>query len=109
MEKEWGFPGDSDGKESACNVGHLGLIPGWGRSSGEGNGHLLQYSRLENPIDRGAWWAIVRGMARAGQDLMAKPHVLATVWSSCSLNIFHLMEVSVPTRQLMCSDSEYYL
>ena len=45
-------------KKSACNVGHLGLTPGSGRSPGEGNGNPLQYSCLENPTDRGAWWAI---------------------------------------------------
>ena len=44
--------------ESSCNAGDLGLIPGLGRSPGEGNGNLLQYSYLENPMDRGAWWAI---------------------------------------------------
>ena len=48
------FPGGSDGKVSAYNVGDLGSIPGLGRSSGEGNGNPLQYSCLENPIDRGA-------------------------------------------------------
>ena len=52
-----GFPGGSDGKESTCNVGDLGSIPGLGRSPGEENGNLLQYSCLENPMDRGAWWA----------------------------------------------------
>ena len=51
-----GFPGGSDGKESACNSGALGLIPESGRSPGEGNGNTLQYSCLENPMDRGAWW-----------------------------------------------------
>ena len=50
------FPDGSDGKESACNVGNLGLIPGSGRYPGEGNGNTLQYSCLENSIDRGAWW-----------------------------------------------------
>ena len=49
-----GLPVGSDGKESACNLGDLGLIPGLGRSSGEGNGNLLQYSCLENSKDRGA-------------------------------------------------------
>ena len=48
-------PGGSDGKESAYNEGDLGSIPGLGRSSGEGNGDLLQYSCLENPLDGGAW------------------------------------------------------
>ena len=46
-----GFPGDSDGKESACNVGDLGSVPGLGRSPGEGSGHLFQYSGLENSMD----------------------------------------------------------
>ena len=49
------FPGGSDGKASACNVGDLGSIPGPERSPGEGNGNPLQYSCLENPMDRGAW------------------------------------------------------
>ena len=48
-------PGGSDGKASACNSGELGSIPGWGRSSEEGNGNPLQYSCLENPMDGGAW------------------------------------------------------
>ena len=50
-----GFPGGSDGKESVCNVGDLGSISGLGRSPGEGNGYPLQYSGLENSMDRGAW------------------------------------------------------
>ena len=49
-----GFPGDSDSKESACNAGDPGLIPGSERSPGEGNGYALQYSFLENSIDRGS-------------------------------------------------------
>ena len=56
--------GGSDGKESACNAGDLGLIPGLGRCPGEGNGYPLQYSCLENPMDRGAWWATVYGAQR---------------------------------------------
>ena len=57
MPKEiiWGFPGGSDGQVSTCNAGDPGLIPGWGRSPGEGNGNLLQCSWLENSMDRGAW------------------------------------------------------
>ena len=58
-----GFPGGSDGKESACNSGDLGLIPGLGRSPGEGNDYPLQYSGLENSMDRGAWQATVQGHA----------------------------------------------
>ena len=52
-----GLPGGSDGKESTCNAGDPGLIPGWERSPGEGNGYPRQYSGLENPMDRGAWRA----------------------------------------------------
>ena len=53
-----GFPGGSLGEESACSAGDLGLTPGSGRSPGEENGYPLQYSSLENPMDRGAWQAI---------------------------------------------------
>ena len=55
--KLWRLPWWLSGKESACNAGDSGSIPGSGRSSGEGNGYPLQYSYLENPMDRGAWWA----------------------------------------------------
>ena len=58
-----GFPGDSDGKRSFCKPGDPGLIIGSGRSPGEGNGYPLKYSSLENPMDRGACWAIVLGVA----------------------------------------------
>ena len=58
------FPGGSDGKASAYNAGDPGLIPGLGRSPGEGNGNPLQYSCLENLIDRGAWWAAVHGVTK---------------------------------------------
>ena len=51
----WDFPGGSEVKASACNVGDLGSIPGSGRSSGEGNGDPLQYSCVENPLDGGTW------------------------------------------------------
>ena len=61
-----GFPDSSVGKESACNVGDLGLIPGLGRSLGEANGYPLQYSCLENPMDRGAWRAVIHGVAKSG-------------------------------------------
>ena len=63
-----GFPGGSDGKESACNAGDPGLIPRTRRSPGEGNGNPLQYSCLENPMDRGAWWTAVHGSQRVGHD-----------------------------------------
>ena len=60
-----GLPCGSDGKESACNAGESGLIPGSERSSEEGNGNLLQYSCLENSMDRGAWWATVHEVAKS--------------------------------------------
>ena len=62
-------PGGSDGKESACNVGQLGSIPGSGSSLGEGNGNPLQYSYLENPMDRGAWQATVHGVTKSRTQL----------------------------------------
>ena len=60
-----GFPGGSEVKVSACNMGDLGSIPGSGRSPGEGTGNLLQYSCLENPTDGEAWWATVHGVAKS--------------------------------------------
>ena len=60
-----GFPGGSVVKASARNAGDLDSIPGSGRSPGEGNGNPLQYSCLENPMDGGAWWAIVHGVAKS--------------------------------------------
>ena len=62
--QEENFPGGSDGKESACNLGCLGLVLGSGRSPGEGNGYPLQYSCLENSMDRRAWWASVHVIAK---------------------------------------------
>ena len=64
-----GFPGSSDGKESACSAGDLGLIPGSGRYPGERNGYLLQYCCLENPTNRGAWWSRVHGIAKSWTQL----------------------------------------
>ena len=59
-----GFPGSLGSKESACNAGDTGLIPGSGRSPGEGNGFLLQHSCLENSMDRWAWQAMVHGVKK---------------------------------------------
>ena len=60
-----GFPGGIDGKDSTCNAGDLRSIPGLRRSPGEGNGDPLQYSFLENSMDRGAWWAIVHRVKKS--------------------------------------------
>ena len=62
-------PGGSDGKESAYNAGDPGSIPGSGISPGEGNRNLFQYSCLENPKDRGAWWATPHGVAKSWTQL----------------------------------------
>jgi len=59
--RSWGFLGGSDGEESAYDAGDLSSTPGSGRSPGEGNSYPLQYSYLENSMDRGAWWATVHG------------------------------------------------
>ena len=64
-----GLPGGSVGKESTCNVGDLGLIPGLGRSPRGGHGNPLQYSGLENPMDRGLWQAIVHGDCKTQTQL----------------------------------------
>ena len=64
-----GFPGGSGGKESACNVGDLGSICGLGRSPGGAHGNPLHYSYLENPMDRGAWWAAVHGVTLSQTQL----------------------------------------
>ena len=64
-----GFSGGSDGKESACSEGNLGSFPGLGRSPGGGTGDRLQYSGLENPAHRGAWWATVHGVTQSQTQL----------------------------------------
>ena len=64
-----GFPGGSDGKAPVRNMGDLGSIPGLGRSPGEGNCTTIQYPCLENPMDGGAWWAIVHGVTKSQTQL----------------------------------------
>ena len=66
--RELGFPGGSDGKESAWNAGDLGSIPESGRSPGEGSGNPLQYFCLENTMGRTAWWATVHGVTESHHD-----------------------------------------
>ena len=70
------FPGSSVGKESGCSAGDLSSIPGSGRAPGEGNRNPLQYSCLENPMDRRAWQATVYGVARVGHNLVTKPPLI---------------------------------
>ena len=64
-----GFLHSSDGKKSTCSAGDLGSIPGLGRSPGEGVGNPLQYPCLENPMERGAWWAAVPGVTKSWTQL----------------------------------------
>ena len=75
-----GFPGGSDGEESACNAGDQGSIPGSGRSPGEGNGNALQYSCLENLMDRGAWWA-TESMGSQRVKSLSRVQLFATPWT----------------------------
>ena len=82
-----GFPGGSDGKESACNAEDWGSIPGLGRSPGEGNSNPLQYSGLENPMDRGAWWATVPGVAKES-DMTEQLTLLINTTASSILDFF---------------------
>ena len=74
----------SDSKESACNARDLGLIPGLGRSPEEGNGNTLQYSSLENSMDRGAWWTIAHRVTK----------------SQTQLSDFHFLSSFLPTAVL---------
>ena len=67
------LPVGSDGKEYACNAGDPGAIPGLGRSPGEGDGYPLQYSCMENSMDRETWQATIHGVARVGHNLVTKP------------------------------------
>ena len=73
-----GFTGGSAGKESVCNAGDLGLIPGLGRSPGEGNGNPLQYSCLKNSMDRGGLWATVHEAAELDRTEGLSTHTLRT-------------------------------
>ena len=74
-----GFPGGSDGKEPACNVEDLGLIPGLGRSPGGGHGNPLQYSCLESPMDRGTWRATVFEVTKSQTRLSNEAHTYLNV------------------------------
>ena len=101
MESNWtraDFPSGSDGKESTCNVGDQGLIPGLGRCPREGTGNPLQYSCLENPMDREAWWATVHGSA-VGHNWMTNTHMPSVV-TSCSYTWPWLPEFSSLLGQL---------
>ena len=88
----WGFSGDSDGKESACSVEGLGLIPGWGRFPREGNGNPLQYSCLGNPMDRGTWRATIHGVAES--DTTEHSQAAACIDMHVHLEILRKLSIS---------------
>ena len=96
------FPGGSDSKASVYNVGDLGLIPGPGRSPGEGNGNPLQYCCLENPMDRGAWQATVHGVAKSRTRLsdFTSLHTLTSVF---------IISVPLITLPFICSSLSGFL
>ena len=91
-----GFPGGSEVKASACNVGDLGSIPGLGRSPEEGNGNPLQYSCLENPMDGGAWWATVHRVAKSRTRLSDFTFTLSILWHCLSLGLELKLTFSSP-------------
>ena len=74
------FPGGSVVKNPPANTGDTGLIPGLGRYPGGGNGNSLHYSCLENPMDRGAWWAVTHGVAKSWARLSMHACVYMTLW-----------------------------
>ena len=95
---------NSVGKESACNAGDAVSIPGSGRSPGEGSGNPLQYSCLENPMDKGAWQASVHGVVRVGHDLVTKPpsQCILPHASACLLSHFSHVQLFVTPRTVAC-------
>ena len=100
------LPWGSEVKASACSAGDLGSIPGSGRSPGEGNGNPLQYSCLGNPMDRGTWWATVRGVAKSRtrlSDLTFTFTLTRMFWSSllCSLKIQLIVLISDVTTNCL--------
>ena len=93
-KSECGFPGGSGSKDSTCNAGNPGLIPGWGRSPGGGNSNPLQYSCLENPVDGGAWRATVHGL----NDEPKCNHLPINYQSCLLLFFFFPMKVSIALK-----------
>ena len=93
-----GFPGGAAVKNllaSARDAGGLGLIPGWGSSPGEGNGNKLQYSCLENPMDRGAWWATVRGVTKSRTQLKQLSMSIIKSASQVNFSVSSILSYSV--------------
>ena len=99
------FPSGSDGKASAYQAGDLGSIPGSGRSPGEGNGNPLQYSCQENPMDGGAWWITVLGIAKSRKRLshfnMFK--IIILIWVYKRAFLLYLRYISIPHQYCQSS------
>ena len=117
LSYEWHYfpfpsPGGSDGKASACNAGDLGLIPGSGRSPGEGNGNPLQDSCLEKSMDGGAWWATVHGVAKSWTWLSdfnsLRPQSSLIEWLYFNKPLKYFLGVSVKrwAENVLSSESE---
>ena len=100
------FPGGSEVKASTWNEGDPSLIPGSGRSPGEGNGTPLQYSCLENPMDRGAWQAIVHGVAKSQtrlSDFTFTFHFLKeNLHMECPNDVYHLCINYISLKSILC-------
>ena len=104
-----GFPGGSDGKESACREGDLGLISGLGRSPGEGNGNPVQYSCLENPMDRRAWPWGCKELDMTEQRSTHTLHGQRQEWLSGTLGLFCFLIWVLGTRMcLLCENLIIY-
>ena len=99
----WGFPHNSVSKESTCNAGDPGSSLRLGRSPGEGNGNPLQYSYLENPMDRGAWQVAVYGVTRVGHDLVTKPPPPHTLMIVLGYSVVTNSATCQVCRHLVCS------
>ena len=93
----WGFPGGSDGKESACNAGNPGSVPGLGRSPGEENGYPFHYSCLVNSVDREAWQATVHGVSKSQTRLRTNTfsYLDLSIERDCTPLIPQMIDVSV--------------
>ena len=91
-----GFPCGSPGKQSTHNAGDLGLVLGLGRSPGEGKGYPVQYSSLENSMDRGAWWATVHGITKSRTQLKRLSTCALPIYTSfCLLPEIKMLEDTV--------------
>ena len=103
------FPGGSDGKESVCSVGDLGWISGLGRSPEEGNGYPLQYSCLENLMDRGAWWVQSMRLQRAKHDWVTLSHTHTEVeLLNLMVILFNFLWNCVNLNKLICKRTWYH-